>query len=190
MKTFLNVPWDKVACQAQRDRFQQLLESRDSVSESKDMLPLFRSCVQLSACVGNLYFGRRIRDLVAFEYDLFGDFACDLVAGNSERKSYVFVEFEGTEPDNLFRRQGEEGNTGMVACLRAWFLSACRLVHETARPGRDGRLREPLRRPNHRVHGRPGHRSREASGSGRTTPSGVVALPRHCGRKADFVCHV
>ena len=41
-------------------------------------------------------------DLLALEYDLFGDFVCDLVVGDSRTNSYLLVEFEDAKPDSLF----------------------------------------------------------------------------------------
>src|SRR5258708_1905824 len=40
---------------------------------------------------------------VAHEYSLFGDFACDLVAGDWDRRSYVLVEFEDARPNSIFK---------------------------------------------------------------------------------------
>jgi hypothetical protein len=47
-------------------------------------------------------------DRVAREFELFGDFRCDLAVGDSEGGVYCFVEFEGAGPESIFRRQGEK----------------------------------------------------------------------------------
>lgn len=45
-----------------------------------------------------------VPDLVAHEYDLFGDFTCDLVIGDSVRKTFCFVEFEDAKKDSIFQK--------------------------------------------------------------------------------------
>jgi hypothetical protein len=45
---------------------------------------------------------------MAWEYDLFGDFSCDLAVGDSRTKSYTFVEFEDAAPNTLFVRHGKK----------------------------------------------------------------------------------
>jgi hypothetical protein len=47
-------------------------------------------------------------DLVAYQYQLFGDFTCDLVVGDSRRKTYVLVELEDATGGSLFAPQGKE----------------------------------------------------------------------------------
>lgn len=49
-----------------------------------------------------------IVDRVALEYDLFGDFACDLALGDWERKAYCFIEFENAEPQSIFEKVGKK----------------------------------------------------------------------------------
>jgi hypothetical protein len=41
-------------------------------------------------------------DRVAHEYPLFGDFTCDLVAGDWTRSAFVFVEFENAAVNSVF----------------------------------------------------------------------------------------
>jgi hypothetical protein len=49
------------------------------------------------------YNGLVIRyDRFAHEFDIFGRFACDLVAGDWARRAYVFVEFEDAAPESIF----------------------------------------------------------------------------------------
>ena len=45
-------------------------------------------------------------DRFAHEYPMFGDFTCDLVAGDWSRSAYVFVEFENAAPDSIFVQKG------------------------------------------------------------------------------------
>jgi Domain of unknown function (DUF4263) len=41
-------------------------------------------------------------DKIAFEFDVFGDFRCDLVIGNSQTQNYCFVEFEDASEKSVF----------------------------------------------------------------------------------------
>jgi Domain of unknown function (DUF4263) len=56
----------------------------------------------LSAKIGSLLTELTIIDRIAFEYELFGDFQCDLVIGDSQNATYCFVEFEDAMPNSLF----------------------------------------------------------------------------------------
>jgi hypothetical protein len=47
-------------------------------------------------------------DLLAYQYQLFGDFSCDLVVGDSQSKSYGFIEWEDGTAGCLFRQQGRK----------------------------------------------------------------------------------
>src|SRR5262245_59712701 len=51
-------------------------------------------------------------DLYKFELPLLGTFRPDLVVGSSQTRRFVFVEFEGGEPDSLF--------SGGTAQMRNW----------------------------------------------------------------------
>src|SRR5438477_19936 len=106
MKTFQSVTWNADAARAERDRFRELLATQDVLAESQHVLPLLRQSPQLALCLGNLYTLGAECDRIAFEYDLFGDFACDLAVGTQTHKAFVFVEFEAADPESIFRRQG------------------------------------------------------------------------------------
>jgi len=93
-------------CRRQLGRLRKLLAEQETLSESGDILPLFRACKDLSLLLGEHCLQDRSADRLAFEYDLFGDFSCDLVVGNADLKEYVFVEFEDAEADSVFKRVG------------------------------------------------------------------------------------
>ena len=102
MKTFQTVPWNHTQCRQELDDFRRLLAQRAVLKEREDLLPFFRSHLHLSAFVGSYHTNVVRYDLVAHEYDLFGDFTCDLVAGDSRRHAYVFLEFEDAGADSIF----------------------------------------------------------------------------------------
>ncbi len=94
------------ACRRQLGQLRKLLAGQECLSERSDVLPLFRACKDLSLLLGELCLLERSADRLAFEYDLFGDCACDLVVGSADLKEYVFVEFEDAEAYSVFKRVG------------------------------------------------------------------------------------
>jgi len=83
MKDFLKLEFEPRICRSQLAEFQQLLQSKQSLSERDDILPFFRQRLHLSAFVASYHPQINRFDRVAFEYDLFGDFTADLVVGDS-----------------------------------------------------------------------------------------------------------
>jgi hypothetical protein len=79
MNFFSRIDFDSVIGREQLAELQQLLQSSQSLSERNDILPFFRERLHLSASVGLYHPDIIIPDMLAFEYDIFGDFASDLV---------------------------------------------------------------------------------------------------------------
>jgi hypothetical protein len=82
------------------------LASPRPLRERADILPFFRRRPHLSALCGVYNPTLFHFDRIAWEYDLFGDFGCDLVVGDSRTKSYTFIEFEDAAPGSLFVKHG------------------------------------------------------------------------------------
>jgi hypothetical protein len=74
-------------------------------AERDEFLPFFRARPQLSAYIGTLHRKVGTADRLAFEFSLWGDFRCDLVAGDLSTGAFVFAEFEGAGESDLFRRE-------------------------------------------------------------------------------------
>ncbi|MFB2938535.1 Shedu anti-phage system protein SduA domain-containing protein [Aerosakkonemataceae cyanobacterium BLCC-F154] len=108
MKTFLPFEFDVRLCIEQLTEFQQLLARRRNLSEREEILPFFRNRPHLSAFVGTYHPKINRYDRIAFEYDLFGDFASDLVIGDYSNNAYCFVEFEAAESDSIFRSKSSK----------------------------------------------------------------------------------
>jgi hypothetical protein len=106
MKNFLQLEFEPRICRSQLAELQQLLQSKESLSERDDILPFFRERPHLSAFVASYHPQINRFDRVAFEYDLFGDFTADLVVGDSIKKSYCFVEFEDARHNSIFLKSG------------------------------------------------------------------------------------
>lgn len=105
MKTFTKHDFNPTACQREIAEFKVLLDSKSVLSESKDILPFFRARPNLCAFMGTYAPYIEKFDRIAYEYQIFGDFACDLVIGDSTRAWYCFVEFENASPTSIFEKK-------------------------------------------------------------------------------------
>src|SRR5207249_3428560 len=94
MKHFEPITFDYSKCRQETEQLKGLLESSPSLGERKHILPFFRKRPQLSALCGIFNSNINRPDRVAWEYELFGDFHCDMVVGDSVTRAYCFIEFE------------------------------------------------------------------------------------------------
>lgn len=102
MKKLLPFAFNQRTYQAELDAFETLLESTSELSEKSQILPFFRQHEQVSSRIVLLSSALNTADVQAFEYDLFGDFAADLVVGDSRAGAYTFVEFEDARRNSVF----------------------------------------------------------------------------------------
>jgi hypothetical protein len=106
MKKLEDITFDYTLCRRQVEEFRSWLAGKDELSERDDVLPFFRDRPQMAVLFG--MFNPRIAwaDRIAWEFDIFGDFACDLAVGERARGAYCFVEFEDARRDSVFQQQG------------------------------------------------------------------------------------
>ena len=88
--------------------FKALLASKPELSERDEILPFFKGHLQLGSFISTYIPDIANPDLLATEYDLFGDFACDLAVGDSKSHTFLFVEFEDAKRDSLFVSNGKK----------------------------------------------------------------------------------
>jgi hypothetical protein len=103
MKSLKTITFNTNQALAELSKFKTLLNSANGLSEQSDLLPLFKTNQHLCALMGQLYNSVVVPDLIAYEYDLFGDFTCDFVIGDSRTKAFCFIEFEDAKPDSIFK---------------------------------------------------------------------------------------
>jgi hypothetical protein len=108
MKTFDRFEMRLDLCRREVLQLRDRLGSNRPLRERKDLLPFFRARPHLSAVCGVYNPTAFHCDRVAWEYDVFGDFGCDLAAGDSVTKSYTFIEFEDAGPNSLFVRHARK----------------------------------------------------------------------------------
>jgi hypothetical protein len=104
MKALQSIAFSPSTCAAELDAFDALLGSSDELSERNDILPFFRAHQHLAAFLGMLNPDVDVFDAIAYEYDLFGDFACDLVVGDSQRRAFTLVELEDATAESIFQK--------------------------------------------------------------------------------------
>lgn len=108
MKKFESVALDFPLCCKHVEEFEKLLAGKDELTERGDVLPFFQEHDQLAVLMG--MFNSRIAwvDRIAWEFDIFGDFACDLAVGEKDRGAYCLIEFEDASNNSVFQKQGEK----------------------------------------------------------------------------------
>jgi hypothetical protein len=104
MKVFKDVVYDPKKCKKELKEFGQLLKSRASLSERRDLQPFFKRRDQLSALIGT--FGPNIGPApqIAYEFPFFGDFAADMIVGNRNAREYLVIELEDGQPNSIFTK--------------------------------------------------------------------------------------
>jgi hypothetical protein len=85
------------------EEFRQFL-TKNPRGERKEFLPFFAKHPQLGAYLGTMNDKAAAGTYFATEVSLWGDFTCDLVAGDQSTKAFVFVEFEDASPTSLFQK--------------------------------------------------------------------------------------
>lgn len=104
MKAFKTQIISFESCSSELEEFKKLLDSKTELEEKKDILPFFKKNQNIAAFIGTYFPGITIPDKIANEFDVFGDFTCDLAVGDSTSLTYLFVEFEDAKTNSLFKK--------------------------------------------------------------------------------------
>jgi hypothetical protein len=107
MKTFNEFHYDPNRGRTEVQELRDRLSSSRSFRERKDVLPFFRKRPHLSALCGRYNHTLVRGDRIAWEYEVFGLFS-DIVVGDSQTKSYTFVEFEDAAANSVFVKHGDK----------------------------------------------------------------------------------
>lgn len=112
MKWFDPIAFDPAQCRREVLQLRNRLAATRPLRERRDILPFFRARPSLSAACGVYNTTLLNRDRVAWEYDLFGDFTCDIAVGDSATRCYTFVELEDADANSLFVKEGKRAARG------------------------------------------------------------------------------
>lgn len=99
---------DAVQARHQHGEYLSLLQSKTILSEAKDILPFFRKRNDLSILIGNYFPAIRRADVLAHEFQIYGDFRADLIVGDSKATNYLLVEFEDGSPQSIFGKSSSK----------------------------------------------------------------------------------
>lgn len=92
-------------CKKELNEFKTLLDGKAALSERDDVLPFFKSHRHLAALAGSYNPKIHRFDRIATEFNLFGDYSCDLVVGDSASHHFCFTEFEDASPGSIFTKK-------------------------------------------------------------------------------------
>lgn len=104
MKEFTTIRFDPAQCRKELDRFHALLASRHELSERHDLQPLFKESPQLTAFIGTRFSDIGTANRLAYELQIFGDYAADVVLGNFEQKTFCAIELEDARSNSIFHK--------------------------------------------------------------------------------------
>lgn len=105
MKNLTHHSIDTANCRLEWNDFDALIKSKAKLSEREDVLPFFKTHLDLSILICNYFPKIKAPDRLAHEYEIYGDFVADLVVGDSSVHRYLLVEFENGAPDSVFKRK-------------------------------------------------------------------------------------
>jgi hypothetical protein len=110
MKTFVPLNIDVSTLSTNLNELESLLSSETHLKERDQIIPFFKARPHLCAALGYVNNAVELPDRWANELDLFGDFACDVAAGDSEANAYTLIEFEDAQEYSILSRL-QEGKT-------------------------------------------------------------------------------
>ena len=96
------------AYERELSEYQTLLSDKTELKEREDILPFFTSRPHLASQIATIHSSIVSTEKIAYEFDVFGDFKCDLAVGEPETHSYCFIEFEDATKDSLFVSRGKK----------------------------------------------------------------------------------
>jgi hypothetical protein len=107
MKTFAQLTLDTTVLSDNLAELETLLSSEGHLRERDQVIPFFKARPHLCAALGYANNAVELPDRWANELDLFGDFACDVAAGDSEANAYTLIEFEDAQEHSILSKRPE-----------------------------------------------------------------------------------
>jgi len=102
MKKFDAVRFNASQCWSELATFRDLLDTNPSLLERQQLKPFFEGSRQLSAFIGTYVPDIEPGNLLAYEFEIAGDFIADIVIGNRETQTFCMVELEEARPQGIF----------------------------------------------------------------------------------------
>ena len=92
MKQFEPFAYNFEAYERELIEYRDLLSNRTELKEREDILPFFTSRPHLASQIATIHSSIVSTEKIAYEFDVFGDFKCDLAVGEVNTHSYCFIE--------------------------------------------------------------------------------------------------
>jgi hypothetical protein len=103
MKDLTKHAFNATTCRKEWLEFDNLLKTKKTIDENKDVLPFFKTRHDLSSLISGYFPDIKTVDVLAHEYPIYGAFKADLVVGESSTHNYLLIEFEDGNPNSIFR---------------------------------------------------------------------------------------
>jgi hypothetical protein len=100
---FINIQLDPKQCRVEIDEFGTMLKSKSELSEKHDIQPFFKDRPQISAFIGSYMRNIGPATQFCFEYQVYGDYAADLVVGDKAYRQFCVIEFEDGRLHSIFK---------------------------------------------------------------------------------------
>ena len=104
MKTFEPLALDRAILAYNLSELETLLSSDAHLKERDHLIPFFKERPHLCTALGHANSAVELPDRWANELDLFGDFVCDLAAGDNEANAYTLIEFEDAQEGSILSK--------------------------------------------------------------------------------------
>ena len=108
MKQFEPLAYDFEAYKRELIEYKALLSNKNELKEREDILPFFNTHPHLASQIATIHSSIVSTEKIAYEFDVFGDFKCDLAVGEPHTHSYCFIEFEDATKDSIFVSNGKK----------------------------------------------------------------------------------
>src|SRR5262249_11246053 len=82
----------------------EFLKAKPELAERAEIQPFFKARRQLCAFIGTWFLDIGPAKRLAYELEILGDFAADIVVGNRERGAYCLVELEDAGQESIFTK--------------------------------------------------------------------------------------
>jgi hypothetical protein len=105
-KDFTEVAFNLSQVKKELDQFRDLLNSKKILGE-RELQELFKASLHLTAYVGAAIGNIGIAKLVAYEFQIMGDYGADIAFGNREKR-FCFVELENADPESVLEKVGKK----------------------------------------------------------------------------------
>lgn len=102
MKNLQEIRFSAEQCARELKDFRGLLNRSENLQEEVDLRPFFQRAQQLCAFIGTYMPDIGPANLLAYEFQVAGDFVADIVVGNRETQQFCMIELEDASAPGIF----------------------------------------------------------------------------------------